>query len=69
MAYDGSMWALSPPLVRIRVSQRRESVMSLISAAFAKTTMPDNNAMNLTRSSQTACGPSQVIAVLSGAPG
>jgi hypothetical protein len=56
-------------LVRIRVSQRRESVMSLISAAFAKTTMPDNNAMNLTRSSQTACGPSQVIAVLSGAPG
>jgi len=35
--------------------------MSLMSAAFAKTTMPDNNAMNLTRSSQTAWGPRRLL--------
>jgi hypothetical protein len=54
------MWALSRQLVRVRVSASGV-VMSLMSAAFANTTMPDNNAMNLTRSSQSAWGPRRLL--------
>ena len=41
--------SLSPQLVRTRGSPASGVVMSLMSAAFARATMPDNNAMHQTR--------------------